>query len=317
MEVGGTIGLDFHGPASFASPGGVTEGNSVYDCAAAFYTDTAGGREMVVRGNYYSNIGAAVSFNYSGGLSGPFYAQIGAVRLRRDISNPKIAIFEYSTSHGLKEGDAVRILGAEVGGVISPVYNGTFSVLRRVSDTEFAYEMENAADNDADPPQPVPPDVPSSLTFQIHWQIQRFLYEGNICELRGYDGNSLRPPGGVGSGANYADEPPYAFPNAIFRGNFFRHVDNAVTNKAHFHSDAQAFRLGSFQSSMLEDNVTELIDPHDIHHFKSRDMHGFQNLAPDGTEVPVFNDISGSSSEFTRDDGLEDKLRDALLYSFL
>jgi hypothetical protein len=54
VVTGAFIGVDFHGPGAFSGPGCVTEGNAVYDCLNAFYTDTGSTRDAVVRDNYYS-----------------------------------------------------------------------------------------------------------------------------------------------------------------------------------------------------------------------------------------------------------------------
>ena len=80
-----------------------------------------------------------------------------------------------------------------------------------------------------------------------------------------------------------------------------------------------AIRVLSFENTHIDQNIISFTGPHVIHYIASQRIKAFQNLAPDGTVVPYFDvEIgSGGSETYIRQDGLEDKVNDAILSAFL
>ena len=152
----GALGVEFHGPAALAGTGCVTEGNSVYDCTKAFYTDTWSTRDAVVRGNYWSNILTGVAFNFRNGIETfPLrHAYSRAGTLNTLTHQGLVATATSATEHGLNTGDLVRIAGARISGVpADSTYNGEF-VVTKIAESQFSYTMNAQPTADADAPDP-------------------------------------------------------------------------------------------------------------------------------------------------------------------
>ena len=307
------IGVDFHGPWAPGAIGAVVEGNQVYDCYQPIYSDTGSARDVVVRGNYWSNFGKGVNFNFSPyGLEYP--ARFGA-SLRRESANHQIAVFESVTNHGFREGDAILVEG--VLGDFAADYNGTFEVREVRSATLLTYLLRRPVAGD--PPLPT---TGYPINIRARWQIRRMVYEGNICELYSYDARSLEMPVGIGVVAAFTDGPPFLFPGAIIRDNFFRIVDNGQDpplSTGHIYLGAYAMGLGAFQKTLVENNVIELADPRAIQEGVSEHVTAFNNRSPDGSLIPLYHVVqSGILYEETdKGDGVSSMAEDVLVSSLL
>jgi hypothetical protein len=312
------IGVDFHGPSALSGTGCVMEGNALYDCAQGLYTDTGSTRDAVVRDNYYSNVLRGVNFDFNpvgGGVEAPRLAQTGA-SLKQDASDPKVAIFESAQDHQLRVGDVVTISFARRSGIIVPdgqSYNDTASVLGVISNTKFKYGMKNDPGGDADDSTVLNP-----IFFQARYQVRRFIFENNVCELHAFDINSANisiVPRGMQTIA--LGGPPFMFPDAVVRGNFFRHVNDTQAVVGAYNSFLFAMRIGSFENTLIEDNLIGLTTPNLIHYTNGQAVSGFNNQTPDGTLLPVYSNFSGGVEPFYKLDSLEDKVSDALLVSLI
>lgn len=111
--------------------------------------------------------------------------------------------------------------------------------------------------------------------------------------------------------------PPVMFPGAIFRENQFRLVDDAVSHPAADGADSWAFRLQSFQGALIEGNLVNLEFTHPIHYLNSQEIKGFNNQRSNGVSLRISEDTSGGGSAFRVDDGLEDRIQDAITMSLL
>lgn len=131
----------------------------------------------------------------------------------------------------------------------------------------------------------------------------------NIYELYAYDqATSHTQPSGVSSIA-YSLPPPFIFPGAIFRDNFFRLINNAPLNPwqgsdLRFDSPLTFAPISTFLNTLIEDNVIEFTDPRGINHFTSMNITAFNNLNPSGVRLPVFKAIAPGGS-YQRESTLE------------
>jgi hypothetical protein len=157
------IGVAFQGPAALGGSGCAIEGNAVYDCFRALYSDTGSTRDVVVRDNYYSNIGSGVNVDFnpaSAGVESPRLARTGVnlVSLTHSGGDGRTANANSGTPpsspgtpgtgtpHGLVEGEAVAISGALMPDDSPPpvgTYNGNYPI-HVVDAYNFTYLMENS-----------------------------------------------------------------------------------------------------------------------------------------------------------------------------
>lgn len=326
------IGVDYHGPLPGNGTGAVVEGNAIFDCHQAIYSDTGSSRDVVVRDNYFSGSTRGVYFNFNTVNGGGVHGTRSAKRLTQGASpNEKIATFEIpddmpgapSPPLQLSVGDAVTILGARINGGFEPpdgTYNGTYTVREVITvggtKRKFTYEMKEDPGQQADFPPPVP------INLFPRNQVCRFVYENNLCDFNPFTSDSppsLAPRGATSiayapvPGNDKHPGPPFMFPSSVIRGNCFRYVDDAVSL-----SNA-AIRVLSFENTHIDQNIISFTGPHVIHYIASENINAFQNLSPDGTDLPYFNvEIgSGGSETYIRQDGIEDKVADACLMGFL
>jgi hypothetical protein len=152
----------------------------------------------------------------------------------------------------------------------------------------------------------------------VRWQIRRFVYENNICDLYAFDSDSVYPPAGVGTYA-HAPGPPYIFSQFVMRGNVIRHSNDVATYREPLYGiGSRGFRLYAFEESLIEGNLTRLSDPYPVHHAYSRTIAGFGNQTPSGQRTPLFEDVGGGGTgPFREANNLEDRIADALLWSLL
>src|SRR5205823_4961510 len=121
----------------------IIESNRIYNCAFGCYHDAYSSKDTVIRDNYFRAVNAGV-YQKMGGISGgdgsqnPTYLGISMGALVRTGTT---ATFTAQQPHGLSAGQAVKIAGAKVAGVLSPYYNGTFAVVTVPSPTQFTYTM--------------------------------------------------------------------------------------------------------------------------------------------------------------------------------
>jgi len=279
-------------------------------------------RDGVVRDNYYSGTSAGVYFNFNPGLS----AARSAKSLTKGQSpNEKVATFEAADGApplNVAVGDAVTITGAQIDNLPAPVhtYNDTYSVLDLIyvnnEKRKFTYEMKVEPSENADAPSTFDPSDPLAINFFSRWQLRRFVCENNLFDFYAFDSSSALPPRGMQSVA-FSGGPPFMFPWVVVRDNLFQYLNGAAAvamNGAH----SFAFRLGSFENTLIEGNLISLADPNLIHHFTSRNVSAFNNRTPDGTGLPLFDDTGGGGAgPFQREDNLEDEIQDALVLSLL
>jgi hypothetical protein len=237
----------------------------------------------------------------------------GYVSLRRDVSVSTIAIFESAVVHGFREGDAVLISGARIGGLptnpLLPTYNDTVSVHSILSDKIFTYEMKNEAAANADPST-----MAFLIRFAARWQIRRLVYEENICELYPYDSKSYSAPSGVNM-IGYFSPPPHMFPDGIYRGNFFRMQNNSVLPPS---SGSFAIGIGESQNTLVENNVIELTDPQGFKEFLSERTTAFNNVAPSGAKTPLYTlPAVGYVQSITVDERIAAAIEEAIVCSML
>ena len=321
------IGVDYHGPLPGNGTGAVVEGNAIYDCHQAIYSDTGSSRDVVVRDNYFSGSTRGVYFNFNTDGGGGTHGKRPAKKLTQGTSpNEKIATFEIPDGTAelqLSVGDAVTILGARINGGFDPpdgTYNGTYTVREVITvggtKRKFTYEMKEDPGQQADFPPPVP------INLFPRNQVCRFVYENNLCDFNPFTSDSppsLAPRGATSiayapvPGNDKHPGPPFMFPSSVIRGNCFRYLDDAPSL-----SNA-AIRVLSFENTHIDQNIISFTGPHVIHYIASESINAFQNLSPDGTVVPYFDvEIgSGGSETFIRQDGIEDKVADACLMGFL
>ena len=411
------LGVDFHGPGAGLGTGCVTEGNAVYDCYRAFYSDTGVTRDAVVRDNYYSNIGRAVDLDYNpvgGGVSDPILARtgvnlltlthdgmtahansgspttgvahgltngetvqisgarignssapsgtyngvfpvavvdqynftylmastptggdggnadtpttnnpvfVGIYSLKRDASNPRLATFEIAAGGSLlaiSVDDVVTVGGARLDGGLIPddglSYNGTFSVVSVSSDKrKFSYLMKLEQSDDADPPT-----LQTPIIFRSRWQVRRLAYEGNACDFYPVDSNTAPHLFGATT-LGYAFGPPFMFPQAVYRDNIFRLIDDTPAVALANGTRSWAFNCISSEQVLVEGNLVGLADAHLLTYSRSRsrNVNAFNNLTTAGVEIPLYAEINGPPLAYEQEDSLEDKVREALLFSLL
>jgi hypothetical protein len=323
---GAYIGVDFHGPHGMSGTGCVTEGNSVFDCAHGLYTDTGSTRDAVVRHNYYSGALRGVNINFSpepGGLGATTDPRTAASVTRADPPNGRIATFRIPDGTeplAVSVGEAVTVTGVLLDESLDNPYNGTFLVVTVSSDRrEFTYEMKSEPAADADLPPSMDPNNPQSFFFRSRYQVRRFTFEDNLCDLSPFDINSANTdivPRGMQSIA-LKGGPPFMFPGAIIRNNVFQHIDNTPAVVAANGSYLFALRLKNFDSTLIEGNLIGISNPHTLHHENSGVINGFNNRTLGGDPLPIFENFGGGGPPFVKDDGLEDRVADALLLSLL
>ena len=81
-----------------------------------------------------------------------------------------------------------------------------------------------------------------------------------------------------------------------------------------------ACRLDNFENTLVENNIVSSLHSFPIQHLNSQAVTAFNNLTPAGTRLPIYNDTAGHGGDpnaFRREDGLEDKIQDALIVSLL
>jgi hypothetical protein len=312
------------GTSGSGTPHGLTEGETV-EISGALMPDGSAPPADTYNGSYPVHVVDAYNFTYPMPNNPEDHAKaptasnpirVGIYCLKRDSGDPKIAILETALPHQLNVGDAVTILGALRNGDLVPdgeSYNDTVTVLAVVSSTVFKYGMKNDPGGNADASTTL-----NSIRFRARYQVRRFIFENNVCELHAFDINSANisiVPRGmqtIGLGG-----PPFMFPDAVVRGNFFRHINDTPAVVGANNSYLFAMRIGSFENTLIEDNLIGLTTPHLIHYTNGQAVNGFNNQTPDGTLLPVYSNFSGGVEPFYKLDGLEDKVSDAILMSLL
>ena len=79
-----------------------------------------------------------------------------------------------------------------------------------------------------------------------------------------------------------------------------------------------ALRALSLQDTLVEGNVIGLADPNLIQYVASENVNAFGNQFPNGSPIPLFEDtVGGGTGPFRKNDSLEDKVQDALLFALL
>ena len=233
---------------------------------------------------------------------------VGIYCLTRDANNHKIAILETAQPHQFKVGDALDVFNVFRGGMQVPPgqsYTDTVSVLAVISDTVFSYAMKNDPGGNADGSTGQEP-----IQFRSRWQIRRWAYESNICDLYAFDSNSALVPRAM-STYGYEQGPPFMFPQLIVRDNIFGLIGNSVPSGIVY----DGFRLDSCQNVLAEGNILNLPGDNLIHYLFSQNVNAFNNRTPSGSALPLSEDVNGIN--FERRDTLEDRLADALTLSLL
>lgn len=272
------LGGSFHGP-NVAGTGSVNESNAVYDVRRAVYSDTGSARDGVLRDNYFSNTLAGVEQNFSGGVSK--FTDVKS--LKRNDTDPTLAVVETDGPHRLMPGQPIVIDLAFVGGSSSTYYNGVFAVDSVPSDASFTYRMQGNPGGDADS-QPVP-------RYRVMWQTSHLVVENNVFEGYATDQNSENAPAGI-SIDGYHEVPPYVFRRWLIRDNFMRHRDNAPEISVPPGDFSRAMRLVSADSVVVDGNVVDFPSTLAIHDWKCTNVAPFNNQTPSGTLIHAFRDSS-------------------------
>lgn len=172
------VGVALQGTSNDGGSGAVVEGNSLVGTRLGGpYHDTFNSKDLNVRNNYY---GAVVTGPYQnmGGMNAP----------KNSASLTRVGTIATLTSmnpHGLLPGQAVWVENARVSGVLSPLYNGFFSILAVPGSNQFTYQMAGDPGASADAsPKP---------TFRTLWQCESLIFENNQIELIGST-NGFGPP---------------------------------------------------------------------------------------------------------------------------
>jgi len=243
---------------------------------------------------------------------------VGIYSLTRDANNPKIAILASAQPHQCKAGDVVRIQGAKKNGDLIPPgqsYNADVNVLSVITDKVFTYEMKNDPGGDADAST-----TTFTISFQSRYQVRRFIYENNICDLSTFDINFANLsvlPRGMHT-IVIKDHPPFLFPSAIIRDNAFQHIDQTPAVVGADGSYLFALRLGSFDNTMIDGNLVGMSNAHSIHYMNSGTVNAFNNRIPNGSTVPLFEDVGGGAvGAWEKQDSLEDKINDSVVMALL
>jgi hypothetical protein len=309
---GAFIGVDFHGPSATGASGCVTEGNSVFDCQNPFYTDTGVSRSLILRNNYYFNVLYGIYFNFN-----PDYA-FESFRYADDAAEPEpvplthsgtLATFRAKEPHRLLVGQVIKIEGARVGGVLSSLYNGTFSV-ESISSTDnrvFSYRMKGVPTGNADRP-----DATHQISFQAYWQVNHYVVEDNVFDVYRTDNNSVTPARGI---LMYGFEggPPYVFPEMAIRANVMRHLDHAPSTAVNGLYSA-GLRLDGLRNAIVQENIIDFGGPNPNHHLYSENVRSFNNTTASGMLVRGHKETYPDDPQ-QRDDELASRIEDAMVLS--
>src|SRR5262249_15694893 len=97
--ISASVGPDFFGRGALHGTGCVTEGNAVFDCPSGCYQDTGSTRDVVLRDNYYSNIGLGVVMNFAPDSFDAFRGPSAIIPVA--VGGEKRGLFTTIQPHGL------------------------------------------------------------------------------------------------------------------------------------------------------------------------------------------------------------------------
>jgi hypothetical protein len=123
----------------------------------------------------------------------------------------------------------------------------------------------------------------------------------------------------------YALPPPFMFPGAIYRGNFFRMLNNSAmtqslagyTNLGAVYIDSPLALVAAMsRDTLIENNVIELTDRRVINYYRSERPTAFNNVSPGGGRISLYS-TPAPGGQYDLDTTVDDRVEEALLCSML
>jgi hypothetical protein len=253
-------GLKSRGIAMAWCRGGVIEGNHIYNSdLAGPYQQGHSIRDMIVRNNFYKNVGIGVQLDL-----GSSSVELALVDISESPAGSLIALAHVDGGgHGLSVGDRVRV---EPDGGLPTEFHGTFSVIETTDDETFKFRLSTRPKFNA-----------AGIGFRV-FSAARAIVEGNVIELAPVGGAAAIQINDGNDSDPFLEAPDYVNGDVILRNNKIRYVDAAPPADLH----ETIIKVQGTKNVMIQNNVIDTISTAPLVNERCANATYFNNRRPSG-----------------------------------